>query len=209
MTPKKAVAEAVVTAVKRRENKRNLLVFTPKDKACVSPHLRASKSQDRDMAKASQRRKRVRVAKHSVQPPRPRSPKLQNMVETTWTSEAKYCNDMVPAPKRDEMATPAKISPWGVIPLRREKDMTRREVSMEPTKAQRAIRLKLTWEELLAGRTIMARQAPKAAPWDKPKVNDEARGLASTFCRTAPFKARIPPTARAERIRGSLRCLTR
>jgi hypothetical protein len=127
------------------------------------------------------------------------------MVETTWTSEAKYWRDMVPAPRRAEMATPARIKPWGVMPLKREKDMTAREVRIDPLKAHMATRLKLTCEVVLTGKTIMARQAPKAAPWEIPKVKEEARGLTKTFCRTAPFKDNIPPTARAEMSLGSLR----
>jgi hypothetical protein len=113
---------------------------------------------------------------------------------------------MVPAPNKDDMATPAKISPCGVIPRKSEKDMTAREVTMEPQKAHRVIKLRLTCEEFETGRTIMARQAPKAAPWEIPKVKDEASGFDSTFWRTAPFKAKMPPTARAAMTRGNLRC---
>jgi hypothetical protein len=86
------------------------------------------------------------------------------MVETTCTSEAKYCKDMVQALSKAEMATPARIRPCGVMPLKREKDMTAREVRMEPQKAHMVTRLRLTWEAAFTGRTIMARQAPKAAP---------------------------------------------
>ena len=39
--------------------------------------------------------------------------------------------------------------------------------------------------------TIMPRAAPKAAPWETPRVEAEARGLRSTHCITAPEAARI------------------
>jgi hypothetical protein len=38
-----------------------------------------------------------------------------------------------------------------------------------------------------------------------PKVKDEAKGFTKTFWRTAPFRARIPPTARAAMSLGSLK----
>ena len=54
-----------------------------------------------------------------------------------------------------------------------------------------------------ASRTMMARAAPKAAPWLTPRVEAEARGLCSTFCITQPDRARAAPTTEAVTTRGS------
>ena len=51
--------------------------------------------------------------------------------------------------------------------------------------------------------TIMPRAAPKAAPWETPRVEAEARGLRSTHCITAPEAARIAPISMAASTRGS------
>ena len=54
-----------------------------------------------------------------------------------------------------------------------------------------------------ASSTMMARAAPKEAPWETPRVEAEARGLWSTFCITHPERARAAPTTTAVAVRGS------
>ena len=54
-----------------------------------------------------------------------------------------------------------------------------------------------------ASSTMMARAAPKEAPWETPRVEAEARGLCSTFCITHPERARAAPTTTAVTDRGS------
>lgn len=53
-----------------------------------------------------------------------------------------------------------------------------------------------------ASRAMMARAAPKAAPWDTPSVEAAASGLRRTFCITQPDNARAAPTTIATVMRG-------
>ena len=48
-----------------------------------------------------------------------------------------------------------------------------------------------------ASKKTMAKAAPNAAPCETPKVDDEARGLRSTFCMTHPARLNVAPTTTA------------
>lgn len=51
-----------------------------------------------------------------------------------------------------------------------------------------------------APRTIIAKEAPKAAPWEIPRVKGEARGLRRTVCIIAPVRPSPAPATIAEPI---------
>ena len=53
---------------------------------------------------------------------------------------------------------------------------------------------------LPAPRKMMAKEAPKAAALDIPKVNGEARGLRRIHCITTPATARPAPANKAPKI---------
>ena len=48
-----------------------------------------------------------------------------------------------------------------------------------------------------ASKKTMAKAAPNAAPCETPSVEDEARGLRSTFCMTHPARLKAAPTTTA------------
>ena len=56
----------------------------------------------------------------SCQPARLTSPKVQKTTAASWVSSAKYWRNIVPAVKREEMATPASTITSGDAPRTRE-----------------------------------------------------------------------------------------
>ena len=60
--------------------------------------------------------------------------------------------------------------------------------------------LPLDW--MPAPSTMMAKAAPKPAPWEMPRVEAEAKGLRSTDWSTQPAAPSPAPPSRAVQIRG-------
>ena len=113
--------------------------------------------------------------------------------------------------KRELRATPAKIMEEGDADRRRHRPRMTAVVASPPRKAQRVTvpgELMVTAVPALAAfwapasRAMMANAAPKAAPWDTPRVEAEASGLRRTFCITQPDSARAAPTTIATAMRG-------
>jgi len=63
------------------------------------------------------------------------SPKVQNTMEDSCTSSAKYCRNIVPAVNSDPIATPTRIMTSGLVPLIFEKPRMTIVTSMAKTNA--------------------------------------------------------------------------
>ena len=70
---------------------------------------------------------------------------------------------MVAAPKKEERATPARISPWAVMLGTRLQASTQSPAANAPARAPNATRLRPASPPAVA-RAIMTKLAPKAAP---------------------------------------------
>jgi len=104
------------------------------------------------------------------------------------------------------MATPARISVAGARRRRADSIRMAATVANAPAKADRAVShacivVARPFAALPPSETI-ARAAPKAAPWETPRVNGEASGLRITFCITAPAIPREAPATTAATARG-------
>lgn len=148
----------------------------------------------------------------SFQLARPKFPKLQNTAVATWVESAKYCKNVVPAPKSDDIATPARIITWELKFFILEILITIDIATTDATNAQNVTMygdimytasLDPDWKEP-PPRTIIPKFAPKAAALVTPIVEGDASGFFKLFCIMQPETPSEAPANTLATILGSL-----
>ena len=120
---------------------------------------------------------------------RPRSPNVQKTTAATWESSAKYCTIVVPAVNSADKATPSSTMLSGVISRTRDKRRITTVESIAPANAKSAVVTGSAVETpsyaadapAPPAKTMIASEAPNAAPCEMPSVLAEASGLRRTL----------------------------
>ena len=174
----------------------------PRLTAVSSPLSRALKSQRRSTKQTLAQRTTAHILPTSPQSVPPRSPKVQNTRVDSCTSSAKYWRRVVAPVNMELMATPARTIPSGETCRNRLSPRITRATAMLPAKAHRGIATLPRPPADPICSTMIAKAAPKLAPWDTPRVEAEARGLRRMAWSTQPEIPRPPPAMRAVQMRG-------
>ena len=100
------------------------------------------------------------------------------------------------------MATPARTIPSADTCRNRLRPRITKATAILPTKAHKGMAMPPSPPTAPRFSTMMAKAAPKLAPWDTPRVEAEARGLRSTAWNTQPVTPNPAPETMAVQIRG-------
>lgn len=184
-------------------------VLIPSPLAVSSPVSRALKSH-RYKRKRKETGNRARaVIMRDCRYALPKSPKVQARMLASCTLSARYCSRVRPAEKSDPRAMPARIMLSAEILVKTVRIRIAAVERMEKKKAENVTvhGLLIIMVEVVpvpAPRNTMAKEAPKAAALDRPRVYGDASGFLKTDCITVPDRDNPAPTSSAARILGIL-----
>ena len=198
---------AIAKLVTNKDNNLNLVVFIPKDLEISSPANKALYLGAKIIKKIKVRATNMPKNTFCLFVTFTRVPKFQKTMFANWLSSAKYCNNVVAAANRVDIATPTKMMVVGEkFFILAKSNITPIHIK-EDRKANEIVRYGL--EELIEVEAPplmikIAILAPNTPALLTPNVDGEDKGLFKVVCITSPHTPKAAPHIKAAQARGSL-----